>query len=129
MELNNYDENMKAGTVAAANLAKMKSGATYGPGGSSSQLASGGAGQGGAGGTGPGGVGSAGGVGGPGGAGGAGGPGGGGGGAGGAGSAAAGAGGANVGVQGSKFSAERPFPPGEYDAKQMGVIPVSILLL
>lgn len=90
LELKNYEENQKAGSVAAAALAA--SGGSYG-------------------GSGPGGGG-----------------GGSGGGAGGGGSGATyGYGGAAGGKGG--FSAERPFPPGEYDAQQMGVIPVSVCFI
>ena len=29
---------------------------------------------------------------------------------------------------GAKFTAEKPFPPGEYDKEKMGVIPVSFIM-
>ncbi|KAJ8298785.1 hypothetical protein KUTeg_022845 [Tegillarca granosa] len=88
LELKNYEENQKAGSVAAAALAA--SGGSYG--------GSGGGGGGGSGGAGSGGGGSG---------------------------ATYGYGG---GAGGKGFSAERPFPPGEYDAQQMGVIPAATQL-
>ncbi|XP_033751915.1 Bardet-Biedl syndrome 2 protein homolog isoform X2 [Pecten maximus] len=187
MELKNYDENTKAGAVAATALATnaasrgFNSSSGGGMGGSGGVGGTGLRGMGGAGGGAGGGVGGAGGgaggagggvggagggaggagggVGGAGGAGGGvggagGGAGGAGGGVGGAGGGAGGAGGpggvdgggpggpGGVGAGGpgsgggfggdgsvaSRFSAERPFPPGEYDAQKMGVIPAATQL-
>ncbi|OWF54157.1 Bardet-Biedl syndrome 2 protein homolog isoform X2 [Mizuhopecten yessoensis] len=174
MELKNYDENTKAGAVAAAALATNAASRGYsssssggiggsggmgaaGPGGMSGAGGGvggagggmGGAGGGvgsaggsmggaGAGGGGPGGsIGGAGGAGGGmggagGGMGGTGGPGsvggGGPGGQGGVGEGGGYGGGGGVGSVAARFSAERPFPPGEYDAQKMGVIPAATQL-
>ncbi|XP_060066741.1 Bardet-Biedl syndrome 2 protein homolog [Ylistrum balloti] len=156
MELKNYDENTKAGAVAATALASNAASRGY----SSSSGGGMGGGGGGMGGSGPGGMGAAG-AGAGGGMGGAGGgKGGAGGGMGGAGGGTGGAGGVGgpdgvdadghggqgglgeggpggggglggdrgVGSVAARFSAERPFPPGEYDAQKMGVIPAATQL-